>query len=244
MDSKRKHMQHGVSSASDQLSTRLNLVTTLTHGFWPSYKSCCSTKHAPPHLDIIFTHNKNPMISNLMKQLIAQFWHADIQNKQTTGVWLLVWYLWSYPWSRELWHHQEVTQRASSHQYCKILVKQWKLETIAWVFPSLPSSLEAHKFPNFMSMSINVPTVFQGEPLSLSTCSERLITTRTQIQFQICQDPRDHWRTPLFSKIIEGQTLYIPQRHCSDLSIRMHFFPFSLSETKKNPIWLGTILFT
>jgi len=77
MDSKRKNMQHGVSSASDQLSTRLNLVTTLTHGFRPSYKSCCSTKHAPPHLDIIFTQNKNPMISNLMKQLIAWFWHVQ-----------------------------------------------------------------------------------------------------------------------------------------------------------------------
>jgi hypothetical protein len=144
--------------------------------------------------------------------------YADIENKQTTGVWILVWYLWSYPWSRELWHHQEMTQRASSHQYSNILVKQWKLETIVWVFPSLPSSLEAHKFPNFMSMSTNVPTVFQGEPLSLSTCSERLVTTRTQIQFQICQDPRDHWRTPLFSKIIEGETLYIPQRHSLDLS--------------------------
>ncbi len=70
-------MQHGVSSASDQLSTRLNLVTTLTHGFWPSCKSCCSTKHAPPHLDIIFTHNKNPMISNLMNHLIAWFWHMQ-----------------------------------------------------------------------------------------------------------------------------------------------------------------------
>lgn len=87
MDSKRKNMQHGVSSSSDQLSTRLNLVTTLTHGFWLSYKSCCSTKHAPPHLNIIFTQNKKPMISNLMK----------------------------HPWSRELWHHQEVQPSALPH---------------------------------------------------------------------------------------------------------------------------------
>ncbi len=126
------------------------------------------------------------------------------------------------PWYQTWWSTHEAESygiiKKCSHQHCHILVKQWKLETIVWVFPSLPSSLEAHKFPNFMSMSTNVPTVFQGEPLSLSTCSARLITTRTQIQFQMCQDPRDHWRTPLFSKIIEGKTLYIPQRHSLDLS--------------------------
>ncbi len=90
-------MQHGVSSASDQLSTRLNLVTTLTHGFWPSYKSCCSTKHAPPHLDIIFTQQKSHDIKLDEATDCMVLAYADIENKQTTGVWILVWYLWSYP---------------------------------------------------------------------------------------------------------------------------------------------------
>jgi hypothetical protein len=153
MDSKRKNMQHGVSSASDQLSTRLNLVTTLTHGFWLSYKSCCSIKHAPPHLNIIFTQNRKPMISNLMK----------------------------HPWSRELWHHQEVQPSALPHTSKAMKIRNNSLSLsiftiISWSSQISQFRVHVHKF--------------QGEPLSLSTCSERLITTRTQIQFQICQDPR------------------------------------------------------
>jgi hypothetical protein len=122
------------------------------------------------------------------------------------------------PMNREIWHHQEVPQRASSHQYCHILVKQWKLETIVWVFPSLPSSLEAHKFPNFMSMSTNCQQCSRGNPFHSPPALKDWSPQGQKIQFQICQDPRDHWRTPLFSKIIEGQTLYIPQRHSLDLS--------------------------
>lgn len=185
MDSKRNNMQDGVSSASDQLSTRLNLVTTLTHGFWLSYKSCCSTKHAPPHLNINFTQNRKPVISNLMK----------------------------HPWSRELWHHQEVQPSALPHTSKAVKIRNNSLSLsiftiISWSSQISQFHVHVHKCAN------SVPW---GTP-SLSTCSERLITTRTQIQFQICQEPRDQWRTPLFSKIIEGQTLYIPQRHSLDLS--------------------------
>jgi hypothetical protein len=125
MDSKRNNMQHGVSSASDQLSTRLNLVTTLTHGFWLSYKSCCSTKHAPPHLNINFTQNRKPMISNLMK----------------------------HPWSRELWHHQEVQPSALPHTSKAVKIRNNSLSLsiftiISWSSQISQFHVHVHKCAN------------------------------------------------------------------------------------------------